>query len=201
MATTCNQVFEYAMSLIDERLDSGLVDPTSTAIFKKNTPYLLTMLQDEVIESSNYTKTETITVTSAVDTVGHYIAHTMPSDFYNESQVISIESGKNYQAANDFKWEGNNILLIPDTFIGTIKVVYKPIPSPLTALTDTLVLDDITCRTVLTNGLASRLLTNENRALASYFGDIYNELKNKRRKPKLAYAEAIVDKYDSKLTY
>jgi len=201
MATTVNQVFEYAMSLIDERLDTGLVDATSTAIFKKNTPYILTMLQDELIESSNYTKTETITVTSAVETTGHYIPHTMASDFYNESQIISIETEGNYEKATDYKWEGNNIFLYPDTFVGTIKIVYKPIPAPLTALTDTLVLDDITCRTILTNGLASRLLTNENKVLAGYFNQIYNELKNRPRVRKLASAETIKDHYDSSLTY
>ena len=201
MATTGNQIFEYAMSLIDERLDTGLVDATSTAIFKKNTPYILTMLQDELIESSNYTKTETITITSAVDTAGHYIAHTMPSDFYNESQLISIETEGNYEKLTDYKWEGNNILLIPDKFVGTIKVVYKPIPAPITALTDELILDDITCRTILTNGLASRLLTNENKVLAGYFNQIYNELKNRPKMRKLANAETIKDHYDSSLTY
>ncbi len=201
MATLANDVFEYAMSLIDERLESGLVDATSTAIFKKNTPYILTMLQDELIESSNYTKTETITVTSAVETAGHYIAHTMPTDFYNESQLISIETENTYQKLTDYKWEGNNILLIPDTFVGTIKVVYKPIPAPITALSDTLILDDITCRTILTNGLASRLLTNENKVLAGYFNQIYNELKNRPKMRKLANAETIKDKYDSSLTY
>ena len=198
---TVNQIFEQTMSLIDERLDTGLVDATSTAIFKKNTPYLLTMLQDELIDSSEYTKTETITITSAVDTAGHYIAHTMPSDFHNERQIISIETGNTYQLANDFKWEGNNTLLIPDTFVGTIKVVYTPIPVALTALTDNLVVDDLVCSTILTYGLASRLLTNENKVLASFFNQLYTEARNRPKKRKLAYAETIVDKYDSKLTY
>lgn len=201
MATTVNQIFEYAMSLIDERLDTGLVDATSTAIFKKNAPYILTMLQDELIDRGDYFKTETITVASAVPTTGGYIAHTMPSDFKDESQIISIETGGTYENATDFKWEGDNKLLIADTFIGTIKVIYRPIPVPLTALTDTLVLDDITCRTVLTNGLASRLLTNENKVLASFFNDIYNEMKNRPKRGRLAYAETIKDKHDSKLTY
>lgn len=198
---TVNDIFEHTMSLIDERLESGLVDTTSTVIFQKNTPFLLTILQNEVIQDSDYTKTETITVSSAVDTAGHYIAHTMPSDFKNETQVISIETGDTYQRASDFKWEGSNILLIPDTFIGTIKVVYTPIPDALTSMSDTLVVDNIICTTVLTYGLASRLLTNENKTLASFFNDLYTEAKNKPKKRKLATAETIKDYYDSKMSY
>ena len=198
---TVNDVFEHTMSLIDERLDSGLVDATSTAIFKKNTPYLLTILQNEVIQDSDYTKTETITVSSAVDTTGDYISHTMPTDFKNETQIISIETGESYQRATDFKWENSNTLLIPDTFVGTIKVIYTPIPDALTSVSDTLVVDDIICTTVLTYGLASRLLTNENKALASYFNDLYTEAKNKPKKRKLATAETIKDYHDCKMSY
>jgi hypothetical protein len=198
---TVNDIFEHTMSLIDERLDSGLVDATSTAIFKKNTPYLLTILQNEVIQDSDYTKTETITVTSAVPTTDGWIAHTMPSDFKNEKQIVSIEADGTYRNESDFKWQGNNVLLIPDTFIGTIRVIYTPIPDALTALTDNMVVDNLICTTILTYGLASRLLTNENKALASFFNQLYEEARNRPKKRKLAYAETIIDKHDSKMSY
>jgi hypothetical protein len=195
--TTVQNVFDYAMSLIDERLESGLVDPTSTAIFEKNTPYILTTLQDELIQDSDYYKTHTITKL-ATENDGGYQEYDMPSDFQTEQQIIEVNGG--YENASDFKWE-NKTLFISDEFIGVVKVVYYPIPAPLTAMTDELVLDDITCRTTLVNGLASRLLTNENRVLANYFNDLYNELKNKPKRKKLAQAESIKDKYDSKMTY
>jgi hypothetical protein len=195
--TTVQNVFDYAMSLIDERLESGLVDPTSTAIFEKNTPYILTTLQDELIQDSDYYKTHTITKL-ATENDGGYQEYDMPSDFQTEQQIIEVNGG--YENASDFKWE-NKTLFISDKFIGVVKVVYYPIPAPLTAMTDELVLDDITCRTTLVNGLASRLLTNENRVLANYFNDLYNELKNKPKRKKLAQVESIKDKYDSKMTY
>jgi len=198
---TVNDIFEHTMSLIDERLESGLVDATSTAIFKKNTPFLLTILQNEVIADSGYTKTETITVASAVPTAGGWIAHTMPADFYNETQIVSIETDGVYGNATDFKWEGDSVLLIPDTFIGTIKVIYTPIPAVLTALTDTMVVDNIVCTTILTYGLASRLLTNENKTLASFFNQLYEEARNRPKMRKLAYAETIKDKHDSSMSY
>jgi hypothetical protein len=201
MATNCRQIFEYSMSLIDERLESGLVDATSTAIFEKNTPYILTTLQDEIISGSDYYKTETITRTAVTDNESGYAKYTMPSDFQSIFQIITEEVDSKYQLATDFKWEGNNILYIPDNFIGVYRVVYSPIPAPLTAMTDTLVLDDITCRTILVNGLASRLLTNENTNLANYFGDIYNELKNKPKRKQPTSINKIKDVYDSKLSY
>lgn len=197
MATTVQNVFDYAMSLIDERLDSGLVDPSSTAIFQKNTPYILTTLQDELIQNRDYYKTHSITK-AATENDGGYQEYDMPSDFQTEQQIIEVNGG--YKNASDFKWE-NKKLFIPDKFAGTIKVVYYPIPAPLTQMTDTLVLDDITCRTTLVNGLASRLLTNENRVLANYFNALYMELKNKPLRKKLAQNEAIEDKYDSKMSY
>ena len=200
MATTAQNVFDYAMSLIDERLSSGTVDPSTTAVFVQNTPYILTTLQDELIEDSDYYKTYSITK-ALTDNEGGYQEYDMPTDFQNEYQIIEIKTGGDYKSVTNFKWEGKGKLQMPDAFIGTIKVVYFPIPDPITLMTDTLVLDDITCRTKLVNGLASRLLTNENRVLANFFGDIYNEMKAKPKKQKLANVEPIEDRYDSKLTY
>jgi len=177
---TVNDVFETTMSFIDERLDSGVVDATSTAVFKKNAPLILTTIQDELLPDCNYFKTETITKI-ATTTAGNYYPVTMPSDFYSASQIISIETSGNYEDYTDFKWEANNIMLVPDGFVGTIKVVYRPIPATLVDLTSALVLDDITCRTTMAYGLASRLLTNENRTMANYFNSLYEESRARLR--------------------
>ena len=194
---TVNDVFEITMSLIDERLDSGIVDATSTAVFKKNAPYLLTTIQDELIPYANYFKTETITKAETT-TSGEYKPYTMPSDFYSASQIVSIETNGIYSNLTDFKWEANNILLVPDTFIGTIKIIYKPIPTQFTALTDNIVLDDITGRTTMAYGLASRLLTNENRVMSNYFNQLYDESKAnmKTRNRPMSYEEEIIQVND-----
>jgi hypothetical protein len=192
---TANDVFEISMSLIDERLDTGVVDATSTTVYKKNAPYLLTLLQNDLVNDSNYFKTYTITRTAVTDTAGDYYPNTMPSDFFGANQVISIETNGTYENASDYKWESNNILLIPDSFIGTIKVVYKPLPSAITALTDSLVLDKITCSTTLAYGLASRLLTNENSALANYFNTLYDESRTRNKSKQVATSEVIKDVY------
>ena len=197
--TTARQIFDISMILIDEVPVNGVFDADRTTDYLAKAPYLLTMLQDELIRDSNYYKTETITITSSVPTDGGYIAHTMASDFYSASQVISIEVQGTYQQATDFKWEGNNVLLIPDSFVGTYKIIYLPIPTPITAMTDVMVLDDITCRTTIANALASQLITKENPDLSQFLNQRYLDLKNKQKQP--AGINKIIDKYDSTLSY
>ena len=72
MATTAKNIYDYSMTLIDQRLDTGLVDATTTAVYEKNAPYILTMLQDELIRSSDYYKTYTITKSAETDNDGNY---------------------------------------------------------------------------------------------------------------------------------
>lgn len=198
MATTAQQVYDITMSLIDERLESGAVDATSTVIFSKNAPFLLTSLQDELIEYGDYWKEKEITK-AATTNDGGYEKYTMDADFQDVRQVVEITGDT--RTMSEFKWVGKNELYVPDNFVGTILIKYYPIPTAITALTDSLVLDTITCRTTLAYGLASRLLTNENKVLANYFNDLYNELKNKRKKRKPAIQESIIDVYDTKNTY
>lgn len=199
MAVTAQNVYDITMSLIDERLESGSIDPTSTVVFSKNAPFILTSLQDELIRTSDYVKEKTITKALTTNDSG-YQKYTMDADFQDLYQIVE-ESNDTQRNASDFRWEGKNELYLPDDFVGTYRIKYYPIPTALTALSDTLVLDDITCRTTLAYGLASRLLTNENKVLANYFNDLYNELKSVPKKRKIATSQPIQDKYDSTLTH
>lgn len=289
---TARQIFEIAMSLIDERLDTGIVDPNTTLTFQKNTPFILTSLQDEILEISDFTKSfeierfsvkplvgsfkteqhdkedvikeastvaysysfeangdgvvyiedyttgwnviKTINITgngiygglltpttnatktrirfsgtgyyifknwalfkeSTIIVYRPYVGYAMPNDFHNASQIVEEEG----EYADKFKWEGN-VLMVPYEFSGTYRVLYRPIPAAITTLDDVMTLDDITCRTTLANGLASRLLVNENKALANFFGDIFTELKRTPKRKKPAQSVTIKDYYDSELHY
>lgn len=48
MATTAQNVFDLAMDLLDERLESGSTDTNNTSVFKVRTPGLLTLWQNEM---------------------------------------------------------------------------------------------------------------------------------------------------------
>lgn len=50
MSTTAQQVFDIAMDLIEERLDTGLISESYTVSYKVLTPGILTILQAELIK-------------------------------------------------------------------------------------------------------------------------------------------------------
>lgn len=57
MSITAKQIFEMTMDLIDERLDTGLIDEDATADYKARTPGILTTLQNELLPYSDTYKT------------------------------------------------------------------------------------------------------------------------------------------------
>lgn len=195
---TGQDVFNIAMSLMDEYLETGQIDPTSTATFQVNAPKLLNLLQAELVDDNERKRHE---ITKLVTTnAGGYEEYTMPTDFHDARQVITIETDGVYQNATEMKWE-DNVLLVPDEFTGLIRVVYRPVPALLTALTDPITIDPITARTTLAYGLASRLLTNENQNISNYFQQLYEAEKNKPKRRNVAFGEPIKDYYDTNLNY
>lgn len=46
-------IFKITMAMIDEMTDTGSLDETSVANYKAKTPYILTMLQNEIIGVEN----------------------------------------------------------------------------------------------------------------------------------------------------
>lgn len=57
MSTTAQQVFEIAMDLIDERLDTGLISESDTLSYKVKAPGILTMGQFELMDIGDLYKT------------------------------------------------------------------------------------------------------------------------------------------------
>ncbi len=75
-------------------------------------------------------------------------------------------------------------------------------PVPIKSLESQVVqVDDIKANTLLTNGLAAHLMMHENKALASFFQQRYEEMKNKYLKATPVDFEKIEDKYDASLSY
>lgn len=69
----------------------------------------------------------------------------MPSDFKSRSQIISEYPNWQYQQGSpSIKWEGANELYVMFSYEGLIRIKYVPVPTKITALTQTLEVDDIT---------------------------------------------------------
>lgn len=74
-------------------------------------------------------------------------------------------------------------------------------PVPIEDLEQPLQIDVIKATTLLTNGLAANLMLVEDKALASFFEQRYEEMKGMFLKPKPRKPETRRDVYDSTLNY
>lgn len=92
----------------------------------------------------------------------------------------------------------NEIIGIENRYRKYEEYVY---PVPIEDLKQNIQIDDIKANTLLTNGLAAHLMIHENKALASFFQERYEEMKNLYLKPTPVKREKINDIYDSGLDF
>ena len=81
------------------------------------------------------------------------------------------------------------------------KVEDQIFPTEIETLEDYLEIDDIKARTMLSYGLAARLMLHEDTALANFFQSEYKEMRSMFLKPTAVKKEKIVDNYDATLSY
>lgn len=74
-------------------------------------------------------------------------------------------------------------------------------PVPIESLNQTFQVDDIKASALLTNGLAAQLMLHEDKTLANYFEQRYEEMKGMFLKPTPATPEKREDVYDATLKY
>jgi hypothetical protein len=121
-----------------------------------------------------------------------YIKYSMPSDFKSIDQVIDI-SADNYTEGT-YRWENTKDLYVSKDYEGVIRIVYRPIPTTITALTSTIEVD----AQLAVSGayyLATHLLLVEEPTMSSYFEQKYNELISLELRPKPARTIKITDVY------
>lgn len=123
-----------------------------------------------------------------------WVLKQMPSDFKSVNEIVN-EENDSYSRSAGYKWEGRRDLYMDYYFDGNIRIIYRPIPTILTALTDSMQVDDITARTVIPYGLAAHLMISENPAVASYFNGRFEELKKDSDKKPPSSAEQIINVY------
>lgn len=68
------EIFMSAMALIDEMTSSGTLDETSVAEYRAKAPYLLTILQSEIVGIENrFKKTEDWEFPTRIETLEDYV--------------------------------------------------------------------------------------------------------------------------------
>lgn len=123
-----------------------------------------------------------------------WIKFEMPADFRMLDQIVQEYPERQYAKDPNSKWEGFRDLYINYYFDGEMRIVYKPVPTTITTLAQTLELDDITVNAI-TYYVAAKLAPFENKSLVNFFEGRYNELKMESYIRMPSSEQAIVDVY------
>ena len=168
----------------------------TTTEYKKNIPILADMGQRELIETGHIFNTFEVVRTETDGTNDEYVKIDMPSDFGGLTTIIDATNG-GYAKSPQYWFERDNILYIRNSFQGTLRIVYRPCPTQLTMLTDTLIIDTNTSLQALVPYIASMLLLEENPQKSNYFEQKYQEQKILLSKRNAALFEPIFDDVDT----
>lgn len=102
---------------------------------------------------------------------------TMPDDFKSKSQVIDEYPSWQYEDATQHKWEGKNELYVLFSYEGVIRIKYIPVPAKITALTQTLEVDDVTATSGAYYLAEHFALADQNTDLATICSQKFAQLK------------------------
>lgn len=107
-----------------------------------------------------------------------WVKVTMPTDFKSRSQIISEYPNWQYQeGSSSIKWEGANELWVMFSYEGLIRIKYIPVPTKITALTQTLEIDDITATSGAYYLAEHFAMADQNSELANRCKEKFRELK------------------------
>lgn len=131
---------------------------------------------------------------AAVPKYGAWVKYEMPSDFKSVDTIVDEYPRGNYSHDTAFKWEGRRDLYVSYNYTGKIRIVYKPVPAPITDLSQTLEVDEI----MSMSGayfLAAHLALTDDPNIASFFNERYMETIRSAPKRRKAQYTDIIDAY------
>lgn len=131
---------------------------------------------------------------SAVPDYAPWVEYSLPSDFYSLERIVEEYMPNQYSQSGTYKFEEPSTLLYDYNFTGTLKIIYNPIPTALTATSDTLEIDDIAAK-ALSFYVASWISPYENQSMTNPLFQKYAELMYELKKPRPVSEEQIQDYY------
>lgn len=123
-----------------------------------------------------------------------WIPYELPSDFKELETVIEEYYKEQYVLSSSYKFEQPNKLYYSYNFKGKLRIVYKPIPTTITSVSQVLQIDDITAK-ALSFYVASWLSPYENESLTNPLFQKFDELKRSMAKKEPKALEVITDVY------
>lgn len=124
-----------------------------------------------------------------------WIPFEMPDDFGELDTVVKQYPERQYSQDGDYKWEGRKTLLINYFYEGTIKVIYKPIPSQITDVNDEIEVYNPSAQQFIRFFVAAKLATTENPDLVNFFEQKADQMKFEALKGEPAFEEEIANVY------
>lgn len=106
-----------------------------------------------------------------------WVAYDMPADFAELDKIITEYPERQYVKDGNYKWEGFNKLYVNYYYKGKIRVIYYANPTTITALTDTIEINNPIAIQAMINYVAGILATSNVPDLANLYIQRYQELK------------------------
>ncbi len=186
MSTTADTVFRQAMAIADEVLTTNVFTASDFDEYKVRVPYILTMLENEFLDvgvnPTTYALGETDSPFSTATGSETYLRVSMPSDFIKLTEVTYEDEYGNFTQMLT-PTEGYVTVLLPPITTGQYNISYLAAPSVISALTDTLHVNDRIARSILPYGLAAELFKEENPDVFQFASVRYAQLKKEYKKP------------------
>ena len=114
----------------------------------------------------------------------------LPSDFKSLDSVIEEYESRQYSESATYKFESPNRFYYNYYFKGKMRIVYNPVPTTLTSVTDVLEIDDIVAK-ALAFYVASWISPYENQSMTNPLFQKYDEMKNQLNRSEPATEENI----------
>jgi hypothetical protein len=190
MSYTGNEVFAMAISILDELSDSGTIVDSQINEYKYRAPYLLDMWQKEIGDSL-----QTIEEYENTDADNNYKwdKFALPTNLKRIKEIMFINSESQISSI-PYKRFGDSDIYLYFNDTGTARMLYVPIPAKITALTQSLEVDE----NIATSGayyLAEHFaLADQNSELAAMCRDKFAQLSI--QKPKPINSADIIDCYN-----
>ena len=138
MSYTGTEVFNQAIAILDELSDTGAIVDSQIKEYKYRAPYLLDLWQKEIGDSlqgiEEYENEDE-------DDNNKWTLCALPADLKRIKEIMFVDSDSNISSIQYKRFGDEDIYFyFPD--LGTARMLYVPIPTKITALTQTLSVND-----------------------------------------------------------
>ena len=129
---------------------------------------------------------------SRVPEYGEYVKYDMPANFNSITQITE----ENPQSGLFHRWENDKDLYINHAFEGVLKITYKPAPTKITVLTQTLEVSESSSISGAYYLAEHFAMADQNDALAARCKEKFRELKGEDMKERPLAPQPITDVYN-----